>query len=96
MFFRNQTKFPALLSGLISLAVMTALTVAPAAYAQDKQGKRSLETSKSRPKENKPAQSGSQRVQEQTRDRTQRSLDNTSSARQQEKTNKAASSALRK
>lgn len=44
------------------------------AVAQDKQGKRSLETSTSRPKENKPSQTGSQRVQDQTRSKVNKTM----------------------
>ena len=76
--------------------VLVFLCVPHASWAQDKQGKRSLETSKVRPKENKPAQTGSQRVQEKTQNRTKQALEKNDSSRQQEKTNKAVLSAIRK
>ncbi len=66
------------------------------AYAFEKQGRSSFESPKHSPKENKPPQSGSQRVQDQTKSRTQKALGSTGSARQQEKTSKSANSALRK
>jgi hypothetical protein len=81
----------------ILLASLLCLGVVSTAYAQkDRQGKTSLETNKSRPKENKPAQTGSQRVQNQTKERTQKALDSTGSARQQEKTKKSVNRIVNK
>jgi hypothetical protein len=94
MFVRNQTR--RLLLTSVSLTAVFAITFPPSTWAQDRQGKRSLETSRSRPKENKPAQTGSQRVQEKTQNRTKQSLEKSDSARQQEKTNKSVLSAIRK
>jgi hypothetical protein len=62
----------------------------------DKQGKRSIETPTSRGKENPPAKTGSQRVQDQTKSRTAAAVGKTGSARQQEKTRAEASKAQKK
>lgn len=70
--------------------------VAGPANAQDKQGKNSLEQSRSRPKENKPPQTGSQRTQDRTRERTEKALARNSAARQQEKTKERSNKALNK
>lgn len=60
---------------LVFIVVLTTfLSLHSPAYAVDKQGKRSLETYRSRPKENPPAKSGSQRVRENTKDRVNRIL----------------------
>jgi hypothetical protein len=66
------------------------------AYAFEKQGRSSFESPKHSPKENKPPQSGSQRVQDQTKSRTQKALGSTGSARQQEKTKNSVGNILRK
>ncbi len=65
-----------LLKQIISfIATLTILaTLQNVALAQDKQGKRSLETHTSRPKENKPSQSGTQRVQDQTRSKVNKTM----------------------
>lgn len=87
-------KLSLLRGAMLSMALL-ATTPWPAA-AQDKQGKHSLEQNRSRPKENKPAQTGSQRTQDQTRQRTEKALSRNGSARQQESTRGRVNKALKK
>jgi hypothetical protein len=66
----------------------------PSAWAVDRQGKQTLEQYRSRPKENRPPTSGADRVQDQTRTRTEKTLGR--SQRQQEATSKRARGVLNK
>lgn len=78
------------------LVVVSFLFTSGQAVALDKQGRSSVESQKARPKENKPSQSGSQRVQDSTKSRAGKAIGSTGSARQQEKTRSAVGQTLRK
>ena len=80
----------------INVAIVSMLMsgVVMDASALDKQGKTSLETNKSRPKENSPSKTGAQRVQDKTQSRTNEAL--SKSAAQQGKTQKSVKKTMGK
>ena len=81
---------------LLCFVVVGFLWMHGQAIAIDRQGRSSIETNKSRPKENKPSQSGVQRVQDRTTRRASKAIEPTGSARQQVKTQSDVDKALRK
>lgn len=80
----------------ISTVVLAVLCAHTSVLAQDKQGKRSVETNKSRQKENRPSQSGSQRVQDQTKTKVDKAVSNSGSDRVREKTKQSVAGIFRK
>jgi hypothetical protein len=80
----------------ISTVVLAGLCVHSSVHAQDKQGKRTLETNKSRQKENRPSQSGAQRVQDQTKTKVEKAVRSSGSDRVREKTKQSVARVLRK
>jgi hypothetical protein len=80
----------------ISTVFLAVLCAHSTVHAQDKQGKRSLETNKARQKENRPSQSGAQRVQDQTKTKTDKAVRSNGADRTREKTRQSVAGVLRK
>lgn len=80
---------------LISLLLLMSLGQV-SVFARDTGGKRSMNTPTMRPKENKPSQTGSKRVQDSTTTRTDRALSKNGSERRVEKTKNLVNRIFRK
>lgn len=82
------------MAGLLSIAICSLFLHSSVAHAVDKQGK-TMNVPSVRPKENSPARTGAQKVQDQTRTRSKQAVEGNNAARQREETKAQVKKTLR-